>query len=91
MFVKRIVGIPGDSILVQKQTLILDLGGKGTFQSTLRLELSESIAAELAGKTRIPPNYYFMLGDNTDVSQDSRRFGYVKKTQIEGVLKSILP
>ena len=32
-----------------------------------------------------------MLGDNTDVSQDSRRFGYVKKTQIEGVLKSILP
>lgn len=91
MFVKRIVGIPGDSILVQKQTLILDLGGKGTFQSTLRLELSESIAAELAGKTRIPPNYYFMLGDNTDVSQDSRRFGYVKKTQIEGVLKSIFP
>lgn len=91
MFVKRIIGLPGDLILVQQRTLILDLAREGTFRSTLRVELSPLVAERLAEETKIPKNCYFVLGDHLTVSKDSRRFGYIKKTQIEGVLKNVLP
>lgn len=31
-------------------------------------------------------DYYMAMGDNTDNSQDSRYFGYVKKSRIQGSL-----
>lgn len=72
MFVKRIIGVPGDPILVHQQTLILDLTHEGTFRSALRVELSPSIAEQLSKETKIPKNCYFVLGDHLTVSKDSR-------------------
>jgi signal peptidase I len=36
------------------------------------------------GPVTVPPNHYFMLGDNRDNSSDSRDFGFVPKENIVG-------
>lgn len=86
MYVKRVIGLPGDRILVQNETMIITLGKNDNFDSTIRVQLTPEIAEELNNKSVIPPNYYFVLGDNIDVSKDSRAFGLIKKNEIEGTL-----
>ncbi|WP_146623808.1 signal peptidase I [Enterococcus florum] len=85
MFVKRVIGVPGDAIIIQNETMIIDLGEEDNFKATIRVELTPETAETLAGQTVIPKDQYFVIGDNTDVSVDSRSFGFVDKAEIEGV------
>ncbi|MUO33844.1 signal peptidase I [Enterococcus gallinarum] len=91
MFIKRIIGVPGDKMTIRGNMLILSLETKSKFDSTVQVRLSDQVAEQLKGKKEIPTGYYFTLGDHMDVSNDSRNFGLIKKTQVEGVLKGILP
>lgn len=91
MFIKRIIGVPGDKMTIRGNILILSLETKSKFDSTVQVKLSDQVAEQLKGKKEIPIGYYFTLGDHMDVSNDSRNFGLIKKTQVEGVLKGILP
>lgn len=87
MLVKRIVGQPGDQLIVQNQTVWISLSKERPFENNIRMEVSAEVANSLAKETTIPKGRYLVMGDNTDVSQDSRAFGYVKKSAIEGVIK----
>ncbi|AMV69593.1 Signal peptidase I [Pediococcus damnosus] len=40
------------------------------------------------GATQVPKGYYFVLGDNRIVSNDSRYYGFVPKNKIYGVVKT---
>lgn len=91
MFIKRIIGVPGDKMTIRGNLLILSLETKSKFDSTVQVKLSDQVAEQLKGKKEIPTGYYFTLGDHMDVSNDSRNFGLIKKTQVEGILKGILP
>ena len=56
-------------------------------KSYLTLDATDNGSLDNTGVYEVPPNHYFMMGDNRDNSQDSRvldRVGYVPFEDIEG-------
>jgi signal peptidase I, bacterial type len=82
--IKRVVGLPGDTIQIQNEQILID--GK-TY-----VEQKDFPAIKNAGLAEEPitlaSNEYFVLGDNRNSSEDSRfvDIGNIKKDQIVGKL-----
>jgi signal peptidase I len=76
--VKRIVGLPGQTIWSERNTIYVD--GKPLHQDWphYRLLLTP-ITRQL-----IAPNHYFMMGDNHPASCDSRDWGTLPRSDIIG-------
>lgn len=87
MFIKRIIGIPGDAFILVGNRLILNVGKEDSFQMSYSLTLSNEAVKELIGKTELPQNAYFVIGDYVDVSKDSREMGLINRKEIEGVVQ----
>ncbi|KRN94169.1 Signal peptidase I [Pediococcus stilesii] len=96
-YVKRVIGIPGDTISYNDGKLYVndkqvpqkfideEQRTSGTGNWTL-----ESIANKYGwGKSpkKVPKDSYFVLGDHRSVSNDSRYWGFVKKSKVMGVVK----
>jgi signal peptidase I len=77
--VKRVVGVPGDSI---------DIKDGYVYVNNTKLEEAYTEDLTFPSIIQYPitltDGYYFLLGDNRDVSRDSRHFGLVSLRQIEG-------
>ncbi len=83
--IKRIVGLPGETI---------ELRGGRVYINGQLLEESyhPAIGMRSYPPTLIPPDHYFLLGDNRDHSGDSRVWGSVPKDLIVGrALVSVWP
>jgi signal peptidase I len=82
VFVKRIVGIPGDRIRI---------AAGAVYRNGLRLAEPYALydpnrhnpSAENT-ETVVPPNAYYVLGDNRENSMDSRNFGCVPAENFVG-------
>jgi signal peptidase I len=90
-YVKRVIGLPGDSIVYKDDQLYRNgkkvpepyltpyknqlAGGKLTDDFSLE---------EKTGQLRVPAGKLWVMGDNRRVSSDSRIFGFVDLTQIVG-------
>ena len=86
-FIKRVVGIPGDTVEVRAGMLYLN--GKETPDPHARFE--KSLAERQPGSQgdymaplKLGPDQYFMMGDNRDHSYDSRYWGPITRDAIEG-------
>ncbi len=87
MFVKRVVGMPGDAIIIRNNRMVLNIGAPENFETVYTFQINAPVAKELQALTSIPEDSYFVIGDHVDVSKDSRTFGFVKKEQIEGTVQ----
>ena len=94
--VKRIIGLPGDTIYYQNDQLLINgVPFEEPYLSDLKAELPDgtlltddfSLKSLLATHTtKVPKNKYFVLGDNRQKADDSRYFGFVDKKTISGVI-----
>ena len=82
-YVKRVVGVPGDIITIRDTVVIVD----GVTLSEPYVDPRNQgnlFAYKNITNLVVPPNDYFVLGDNRAVSSDSRDWGFVPKANIIG-------
>jgi len=84
-FIKRIIGMPGDTLLIRSGTVIVN---NRTLSEPYIVSDTEGNGHEkkssVFGPVVIPNNSYFVMGDNRAWSIDSRRFGPIHKSYIIG-------
>jgi signal peptidase I len=81
-FIKRIVAEPGDTLAVRNGHPVVN-GVIDTDEPYIRA-CGSGGACNLPKPIRIPPDHYFMMGDNRGESQDSRFWGPVSRDWIIG-------
>jgi len=92
-FVKRVIGLPGDSVEVHDK--IVSINGRPMPEQYVihvdptiyppRPQLPEPYRSrDQFGPYVVPPNQYFAMGDNRDRSSDSRYWGTVPRSMIKG-------
>jgi signal peptidase I len=80
-FIKRIVAGPGDELRVEDGHVILN--GKRQEEGYIR-DCGNGDGCNFPKEVTIPPDHYFMMGDNRGASDDSRFWGPVPRDWIIG-------
>ncbi|MBZ5535075.1 MAG: signal peptidase I [Acidobacteriia bacterium] len=93
VFVKRLIGMPGDTIQVkQKQLYINDklvqepcvIHRDSQIYPDSEWIPREARIRDNFGPVTVPPDHYFAMGDNRDESLDGRYWGFVPKENMVG-------
>lgn len=95
LYIKRVIGMPGDTIKVKDDVLYIN--GKKTPEPYLKEDKKLHSLGQLytnnfsleslhLGK-KVPAGSYFVMGDHRNISNDSRRIGFIKKSDIVGTVK----
>jgi len=80
--IKRVIGLPGDTIKYRKNKLYIngeeieDIYAYGETGTIKEITLEE--------------DEYYLMGDNREISLDSRTLGVIKKKEIEGTVGIVL-
>jgi signal peptidase I len=93
-FIKRVIGLPGETLELKNKKVYID--GKPLDEPYVRFLLPPSNngpgdadftsfdVRENYGPVTVPPDHYFMMGDNRDNSQDSRYWGFMPRDYVKG-------
>ena len=92
-FIKRVIGLPGETLELRQKRIYIN--GKpldepyvhflDAPQRTSELaEVTSSDVRENYGPVTVPPDQYFMMGDNRDNSADSRYWGFMPRDYVKG-------
>lgn len=90
--IKRVIGLPGDVINIDRTTGILSVNGVEQQESYLGSDGNS--AGDITYPITVPQGQYFVLGDNRIVSLDSRysEIGTLERERIDGkVIFRIFP
>ncbi len=91
-FIKRIIGLPGDTVEVNGRTVLINgqpLAEKWAHYVN-QVKLPPGVKSRNNyGPVKVPPDHYFVMGDNRDQSYDSRfwfhgKGGFVPRDDILG-------
>lgn len=91
-YVKRVIGLPGDVIMYENDTLFINnkqvkepfLKSYEAFRNPENRFTEDFTLETISGQRSVPKDTYFVLGDNRIQSLDSRYFLFVKKEDIVG-------
>lgn len=87
--VKRIVGLPGETIVITDDGRVYVSSQESTEELTDLYDYEqEAIKAEQAIRVSLGNDEYFVMGDNVNFSIDSRGFGPIKIESIFGYKKN---
>jgi len=76
-FIKRIIGIPGDTVQTTSTSVSVD--GHTISEPYIRVPFNFD-----SNTWKLGPNQFFVMGDNRDNSSDSRFWGFVPRENIIG-------
>lgn len=76
-FIKRIIAVAGDTVEIRDGSVLVN----GT---TVPEPYIERQGRYTFGPTQVPPHEYFVLGDNRQLSYDSRVWGFVPEENLIG-------
>ena len=79
--VKRIIGLPGEHVEYRDSKLYIN--GQEVEEPMINAYTS-NFKLESIGYDKIPDDYYFVVGDNREISKDSRIIGLIQKKDIIG-------
>lgn len=83
---KRIIGLPGDTLYYDETTSTLYVNGA----SYPEPYIFEQDYEWNIGRYTVPEKSYFVMGDNRNISMDSRTFGCVPEDQITHIITEII-
>jgi len=92
-YIKRVIGLPGESLELKEKKIYIN--GKPLDEPYVHFleeprhnaglsEVTSSDVRENYGPVPVPPNQYFMMGDNRDNSADSRYWGFMPRDYVKG-------
>jgi signal peptidase I len=92
-FIKRVIGLPGETVEVREKRVYVN--GKALDEPYVHYleppaapseqhEVTSFDVRERYGPVTVPPDQYFVMGDNRDNSQDSRYWGFLPRDYIKG-------
>jgi signal peptidase I len=90
-FIKRVIGLPGETLELRRK--VVHINGKPLNEPYVHFlvpptpedqEVASYDVRERYGPVTVPPDHYFVMGDNRDNSQDSRYWGFLPRTYIKG-------
>jgi signal peptidase I len=91
--IKRVIGLPGETVEVREKKVFIN--GKALTEPYAHYlepvatpsefhEVTSFDVRERYGPVTVPPDHYFVMGDNRDNSQDSRYWGFLSREYIKG-------
>ncbi len=89
-YTKRIVGVPGDTVDIDDSAGTVILNGQRLSETFIFGKTNSKTAEGVTFPIRLSENEYFVLGDNRGNSTDSRNFGAVEASRIDGKVILVL-
>jgi signal peptidase I len=83
-FIKRLIGLPGETVEIKNGTVYIDDKPLADSVFNQRYYYNRGDFGQEGKKIKIPDNNFFVLGDNSASSQDSRYWGFVPNKNILG-------
>ena len=90
-FIKRVIGLPGETVEVKERKIYVNGAVVDDSHAHYLLpatsdyhEVTSFDVRERYGPVTVPPNQYFVMGDNRDNSQDSRYWGFLPRDLVKG-------
>jgi len=93
-FIKRVIGLPGETIELRNKKVFVN--GQPLDEPYVHFleppgesapgdpDFTDFDVRRRYGPVTVPPNHYFVMGDNRDNSQDSRYWGFLPREYIKG-------